>query len=72
MPKFNNPVSIGALAKECGVTRQRIYNMEKRGPIKAKELNGNLVFSPSDAELILDAMQRIDTAKGSRIVFDFI
>ena len=72
MPKFNNPVSIAALAKHCGVTRQRIYNMIKAGTIKPIVIGGSLAFTPTDAELIIDAVRHIQTRMGTRTTFDFV
>jgi hypothetical protein len=71
--KLEHPVSLGGLADRLGVPRQRVYNLVRRGQIKAEPLSGGLVVQPEEAMRILDAAVRIDTRRGrSRLVFDFV
>jgi hypothetical protein len=69
---FNRPVSIAGLAERLGVPRQRVYNLVRRGQVKAEPLSGNLVIQPDEALRVIEAAIRVDTRKGSRLVFDFI
>lgn len=71
-PDVNRPLSIAGLAERLGVPRQRVYNLIKRGQIRAEPLSGGLVIQPEEAARILDAAIRVDTRKGSRLAFDFI
>jgi hypothetical protein len=66
------PVSIAGLAERLGVPRQRVYNLVRRGQVKAEPLSGNLVIQPEEALRVIEAAIRVDTRKGSRLVFDFI
>ena len=66
------PVSIGGFAERLGVPRQRVYNMVRRGQIKAVPVNGTLVILQEEAARVLDAAVRVDTRKGNRLVFDFV
>lgn len=66
------PLSIAGLADRLGVPRQRVYNLVKRGQVKAEPLSGGLVIQPDEASRVLDAAIRVDTRRGSRLVFDFI
>jgi len=66
------PISIAGLAERLGVPRQRVYNLVKRGQVKAEALSGGLVIQPEEAARILEAAIRVDTRSGSRLVFDFI
>jgi hypothetical protein len=67
------PVSIGGLAHYLGVPRQRIYNLVRRGQIKAETMSSGMVILPSEAARVIDAATKIETHKGSsRIVFDFV
>jgi hypothetical protein len=43
------PVSIAGLAERLGVPRQRVYNLVRRGQVKAEPLSGNLVIQPEEA-----------------------
>lgn len=65
-------ISIGGLAERLGVPRQRVYNMIRRGWIKAEPLGGALVIRPDEAERVLEAAIRVDTRMGSRLVFNFV
>ena len=72
MPTIN-PMSIAALANKIGVPRQRIYNEVKRGHIRVMHIAGDtLAISPMEADRVMDAVVRIGTRKGSRIVFDWV
>jgi hypothetical protein len=66
------PLSIAGLAERLGVPRQRVYNLVRRGQVRAEPLSGTLVIQPEEASRVLDAAIRVDTRKGSRLVFDFI
>ena len=66
------PLSIAGLADRLGVPRQRVYNLVKRGQVKAEPLSGGLVIQPDEASRVIDAAIRVDTRRGSRLVFDFI
>ena len=66
------PLSIAGLADRLGVPRQRVYNLVKRGQVRAEPLSGGLVIQPEEASRVLDAAIRVDTRRGSRLVFDFI
>ena len=68
----NRPLSIAGLAERLGVPRQRVYNLVRRGQVRAEPLSGTLVIQPEEASRVLDAAIRVDTRKGSRLVFDFI
>jgi predicted site-specific integrase-resolvase len=66
-------MSIGGLADRLGVPRQRVYNLIKRGQIKAEPLSGGLVIQPEEAARVIDAAVRVDTREGrNRLAFDFI
>jgi len=67
-----NAMSIGGLAEHLGVPRQRIYHMVKRGLIKTQWVGGSQVVSALEVAKVIEASRRVETAKGSRIVFDFI
>ena len=68
-----HPVSIGGLADHLGVPRQRVYNLLKRGHLRAEQMAGGLVVQPEEANRILDAAIRVDTRKGrNRLVFNFV
>jgi hypothetical protein len=70
---LERPVSIGGLAHYLGVPRQRIYNLVRRGSIKAEPMSGGLVIMPNEAARVIDAAVKVDTRKGStRLVFDFV
>ena len=69
---LTRPVSIAGLADRLGIPRQRVYNLVKRGHIRAEPLSGGLVIQPEEASRIIDAAIRVDTRKGSRLVFDFV
>jgi hypothetical protein len=66
------PLSIAGLAERLGVPRQRVYNLVRRGHVRAEPLSGTLVIQPEEASRVIDAAIRIDTRKGSRLIFDFI
>lgn len=66
------PLSIAGLAERLGVPRQRVYNLVRRGQVRAEPLSGTLVIQPEEASRVMDAAIRVDTRKGSRLVFDFI
>jgi len=66
------PISIGGLAERLGVPRQRVYNLVKRGQVKAEPMSGTLVISPDEAARVLEAATRVDTRMGSRLIFDFV
>jgi plasmid maintenance system antidote protein VapI len=67
-----NPVSVGGLAKRLGVPRQRVYDLVRRGQVKAEPIGGALVITPEEATRVIEAATRIDTRMGSRLVFDFV
>jgi excisionase family DNA binding protein len=70
---LERPVSIGGLANYLGVPRQRIYNLVRRGSIKAETMSGGKVIMPAEAARVIDAATKIDTRKGNtRLVFDFV
>ena len=69
---INRPLSIAGLAERLGVPRQRVYNLIKRGQIRAEPLSGGLVIQPQEASRVIEAAIRVDTRKGSRLAFDFI
>ena len=71
-PPVNRPLSIAGLAERLGVPRQRVYNLVKRGQVRAEPVSGGLVIQPEEASRVIEAAIRIDTRKGSRLVFDFI
>jgi hypothetical protein len=71
-PPVERPVSIAGLAERLGVPRQRIYNLVRRGQIKAEPLSGTLIVQPEEATRLIEAAIRVDTRKGTRLVFDFI
>jgi excisionase family DNA binding protein len=68
----NRPLSIAGLAERLGVPRQRVYNLVRRGQIRAEPLSGTLVIQPDEASRVIEAAVRVDTRRGSRLVFDFI
>lgn len=68
-----NPMSIGGLAARLGVPRQRVYNLVKRGQVKAETMAGGLIIQPEEATRVIEAAIRVDTRKGrNRLVFDFV
>jgi hypothetical protein len=70
---IDHPVSIGGLADMLGVPRQRVYNLVRRGQVRAEPMSGGLVVQPKEAMRVLDAAIRIDTRRGrNRLVFDFV
>jgi hypothetical protein len=70
---LERPVSIGGLAHYLGVPRQRIYNLVRRGQIRADTMSGGLVIQPNEAARVIDAAVKVDTRKGNtRLVFNFI
>ena len=70
---ITHPLSIGGLADHLGVPRQRVYNLLKRGQLRAEQMAGGLVVQPDEANRILDAAIRVDTRKGrNRLVFNFV
>ena len=66
------PISIGGLAERLGVTRQRIYNLVNRGQIKTVSINGTMVIPANEVSRVCDAAIKLDTRKGTRLVFDFV
>ena len=71
-PPVTHAISIGGLAERLGVPRQRVYNMVKRGWIKAEPMGGTLIIQSDEANRVIEAAMRVDTRMGSRIVFNFI
>jgi predicted site-specific integrase-resolvase len=71
-PNFDHPVSIAVLADHLGISRQRVYNMIRRGEIRTTTLSGSLVVTPAEAARIADAAVRVDTRAGNRLAFDFV
>ena len=71
-PLPDRPVSIAVLADKVGISRQRVYNMIKRGEIKAVDLPGGLVIEPPEVARITEAATRVSTMAGDRLVFDFV
>jgi excisionase family DNA binding protein len=71
-PAPERPMSIGGLAERLGVPRQRVYNLIKRGQIRAVPVSGALVIQPEEVARVLDAAVRVDTRMGNRLVFDFV
>jgi excisionase family DNA binding protein len=67
------PISIGGLAERLGISRQRVYNLVRRGQIRAEPMSGSLVIQPEEAARVIDAATRVDTRTGrNRLVFDFV
>ena len=69
-----NAVSFAGLAHRLGVTRQRIYNLHKAGKLYAYQAGDgkSLVIPAKEADRIADAVVHVKTAKGTRVVFNFI
>ena len=73
LPAPERPISIGGLAERLGISRQRVYNLVRRGQIRAEPMSGSLVIQPEEAARVIDAATRVDTRTGrNRLVFDFV
>jgi len=69
----SNAMSIAGLADRLGIPRQRVYNLVKRGQIRAEPISGSLVIPREEAARVIDAAVRVDTRNGrDRLVFDFV
>ena len=72
IPPVTRPVSIGGLAEILGIPRQRVYNLVKKGLVRAERMEGGALIQTAEANRVLDAVVFVTTPRGVRVRFDWI